>query len=310
MEEINIIRRLFDGVIPERSSEIEAIIIKYGPQFRMIKDREGFNLKAGAYSVIQYTQRSARQIWIFGYAGLQALYCYSSYIRLLKSSNESLDIDRVDKIFDQALEDEKFKIFLEFTKNLNSVFHEDDFTWPSGIPEPEKGRPEDPEHALVYDLTCMATAFTLLHELKHVIFSVEKESPGTPIDEEYRCDAFAKEMMISKIHLYAELSGYAEDKVRTKRMMGIALASAFILFATGKEHVFGSNSHPPVHGRWLELVEDMSLPDDDWMWLYFSSLFLALLKYYSIKISPKIVKSYKSLFLDLIEDLDNGIPRS
>lgn len=307
MEATSIVRKLFDGVVPERASEIEYITKKYDPQFRLIADREGFNLDAGGFSAIQYTSRSTRQMWLFGYAGMQALHCYSSLIELLKSLNETLDIDEVNKILDQAAEDEKFKIIVDSVKELNSVFHEDDFTWPSGIPEPENGKPEDTERAVVFDLTCMATVYVFLHELKHVIFYSEGDAPEDPKDEEYRCDEFAKEMMISEIRQYAESSGYPEDKVRTKRMMGIALASAFILFATGKERFAGSDSHPPVHGRWRELVKDVDLPDDDWFWLYFSSLSLALLKYYSIKISPIIVKSYKSLCLDLIVDLENGI---
>jgi len=307
VEAISIVRKLFDEVVPERASEIEAIVRQCDPQFRLIADREGFNLDAGGFSVIQYTSRSIRQMWLFGYAGMQALHCYSSLILLLKSSNENLDIDEVNKIPDQAAEDEKFKIIVDAVKDLNSVFHEDDFTWPKNIHEPENGKPEDTECAAVFDLTCMATAYVFLHELKHVIFSSEGDAPKDLKDEEYRCDSFAKEMMVSKIRQYAESSGYPEDEVRMKRMMGIALASVFILFATGKNRFAGSDSHPPVHGRWLETIKDVTLPDDDWFWLYFSSLSLALLKYYSIKISPKTVKNYKSLCLDLIVDLENGI---
>ncbi|EIY1064853.1 phage exclusion protein [Escherichia coli] len=307
MEAISFVRKLFDEVVPERASEIEAITRQYDPQFRLIADREGFNLDAGGFSVIQYTSRSIRQMWLFGYAGMQALHCYSSLILWLKSLNENLDIDEVNKIPDQAAEDEKFKIIVDAVKDLNSVFHEDDFTWPPDIPEPEDGKPEDTEHAAVFDLTCMATAYVFLHELKHVIFSLEGDAPKDPKDEEYRCDSFAKEMMVSEIRQYAESSGYSEDEVRMKRMMGIALASAFILFATGKKRFAGSDSHPAVHGRWLETIKDVTLPDDDSFWLYFSSLSLALLKYYSIKISPKTVKNYKSLCLDLIVDLENGI---
>lgn len=307
MEANSIVRKLFDEVVPERASEIEDIARQYDPQFRLIADREGFNLDAGGFSVIQYTSRSIRQMRLFGYAGMQALHCYSALIFLLKSCNGTLDIDEVNQLHDQAAEDEKFKIIVDAVKDLNSVFHEDDFTWPPDIPEPDNGRPEDTERAAVYDLTSMATAYVFLHELKHVIFSSEGDAPEDPKDEEYRCDSFAKEMMVSKIRQYAESSGYPEDQVRMKRMMGIALASTFILFATGKKRFAGSDSHPPVHGRWLETVKYVTLPDDDWLWLYFSSISLALLKYYSINISPKTVINYKSLCLDLIVDLENGI---
>ncbi|MEQ6888830.1 phage exclusion protein Lit family protein [Halomonas sp. CS7] len=307
VEATSIVRKLFDGVVPERATDIEAITQKYDHKFRLIADREGFNLDAGGFSAIQYTSRSTRQMWLFGYAGMQALHCYSSLIVLLKSLNKTLEIDEVNRMPGQAEEDEKFKKIVDAVKDLNSVFHEDDFSWPSDIPEPESGRPEDAERAAVFDLTCMATAYVFLHELKHVIFSAEGDAPEDPRIEEYRCDEFAKEMMISEIRQYAESSGYPEDEVIRKRMMGVALASAFILFATGKDRFAGSESHPPVHGRWLATVKDVNLPDDDWFWLYFSSLSLALLKYYSISISPKTIQSYKSLCLDLVVDLENGI---
>jgi hypothetical protein len=307
VETTNIVRKLFDGVVPERAPEIDSITKYHGPQFRLIGDREGFNLDAGGFSAIQYTSRSTRQMWLFGYAGRQAMHCYASLIVLLKSCGDTLDINEINKIPDQAAEDDAFKTILDAVKELNTAFHEDDFEWPADIPEPEKARPSDAERAAVYDLTCMATAYVFLHELKHVMFYADGNAPEDARDEEYQCDQFAKHMMISKVDQYAATSGYPEEKVRMKRMMGIALASAFILFATGKGRLAGSDSHPSIHGRWLATVKDVNLPDDDWFWLYFSSLSLALLKYYSIAIEPKVVKNYKSLCLDLISDLENGI---
>jgi hypothetical protein len=307
METSSIVRRLFDGVVPEMSSEIEAIAQQYDPQFRLIGDREGYNLDAGGFSAIQYTSRSTRQMWLFGYAGRQASHCYASLIVLLKSLNGTLDISQLNEVPDQAKEDQAFKEIIDAVKDLNSVFHEDDFNWPANVPEPASGKPLDAERAAVYDLTCMATAYVFLHELKHVIFSTDGNAPEDPRDEEYQCDEFAKKMMIASVHQYAKSSGYPEDKVRMKRMMGIALASAFILFATGKDRLAGSESHPPIHGRWRKTINNVDLPENDWFWLYFVSLSLALLKYYSISIPPRAVKNYKSLCIGLIDDLENGI---
>ncbi len=64
METTDIVRKLFDGVVPERTSEIESIANDYDAQFRLIADREGFNLDAGGFSAIQYTSRS---MWICPY---------------------------------------------------------------------------------------------------------------------------------------------------------------------------------------------------------------------------------------------------
>ncbi len=240
METTDIVRKLFERVVPERVSEIETIANNYDAKFRLIGDREGFNLDAGGFSAIQYTSRSTRQMWLFGYAGRHALHCYASLIVLLKSWGATLDINEINKIPDQAAEDEAFKTILDAVKCLSTAFHEEDFIWPVNIPEPEKGRPSDAEHAAVYDLTCMATAYVFLHELKHVIFATEGNAPEDLKDEEYQCDQFAKDMMISRIDQYAANSGHLAEKVKMKRMMGVALASAFILFATGKRRLAGS----------------------------------------------------------------------
>jgi hypothetical protein len=53
----NIIRKLFDDVIPEKASEIETQTKKYSAQFRLVGDIEGFNLDAGGFSAIQYTSK-------------------------------------------------------------------------------------------------------------------------------------------------------------------------------------------------------------------------------------------------------------
>lgn len=307
METTTIVRKLIGAVVPERVTEIDAIMEIYAAQFRQFNDRDGFNLFAGGFSAIQYTSRSNRRMWLFGYAGWQALQCYGDLIFNLQLSGETLDINKVQQIPNQPAEEDAFRQILESVKKLQTACHEDDFDWPSNIPEPENGRPLDQKFALVYDLTCMATIYVFLHKLKHVMFSVDGNSPEDANDEEYQCDLFARDMMISKIDHYAAISGYPGEQVRMKRMMGIALASAFILFVTGKGRLAGSDSHPPVHRRWLETVKDVRLRDNDRFWLYFSSLILALLKYFSIAIEAKVVKSYRSLCLDLISDLENGI---
>jgi len=113
--------------------------------------------------------------------------------------------------------------------------------------------------------------------------------------------------MTSHIPRYSESSGYQEDAVKMKRFMGIILASVFLLFATSKSRLSGSNTHPAVHERWLRTVKSLDLPSNDYLWLYFGSLSLAILQNIGISVPDKKVEDLRSFCLDIIEDLKNNI---
>ena len=219
------IPKLFEGVIPERLEEVMTLIDEYSAQFRLVGDREGFNIDGGAFGTVQYTYRSMQQLWLFGYTGLLSLHCYATLIALIQSSGLKLDMQKVKKIPDQAFSDNNFIKLLHKISELNKASSEGDFTWPEEIPKPEQGRPADEERAAVFDLLCMAAAYIFLHELRHVMFSANGNAPESPIEEELVCDDFAKDMMTSKIKQYSEQSGYPEDKVAMKRNISISLAS-------------------------------------------------------------------------------------
>lgn len=218
------IQKLFEGVIPERLEEVLGLIQSNSAQFRRVGDRPGFNLNAGAYGAIQFTQRSLEQLWLFGFSGLFALHCYSGIINLAKSHGLRFDLDEIETIPGQTAEQERFSKLIEIISHLNNVESEHDFTWPSDIPNPEIGKPQGIEQGAVFDLVLMATAYVFLHELKHVIFEVEGNAPGNLLEEEMKCDAFASEIMLAQIGKYSILSGYPEDKIRMKRAMGMGVS--------------------------------------------------------------------------------------
>lgn len=307
MSEISPVKKLFEGVIPERLTEVLALIDKHSAQFRLVDDKVGFNLDAGAYGAVQYTHRSMQQLWLFGYAGMLSLHSYSSYLLIIQSLGLELSLEEIAKIPGQKETNLEFSRLVTSVKNLMEAFGSNDVLWPEGVPEPEQGRSLDAEHAAVFDLTCMATAYVFLHELRHVIFSSDGNAPESPIDEEYACDSFANEFMTSQIKKYSEQSGYPEDKVKMKRAMGIALASAFLLFATAKKNIGGSSTHPPIHGRWMATANAIDLPENDYFWLYFASIALAILQHLEIFIPSKRFNNFRELCHVLIKDLENGM---
>ncbi|MDV6344065.1 phage exclusion protein Lit family protein [Nitrosomonas sp. Is37] len=307
MNENQELQKLFEGVVPERLDEVLDLVETHSAKFRRIGDKVGFNLDAGAFGAIQFTQRSLEQLWLFGFSGLYALHCYSAVAVLAKCYGLKFDLDEIDGLPDQKEENERFSKIIEIIGELSGVASEHDFTWPQGIPKPENGKPKNIEQAAVFDLILMATAYVFLHELKHVIFESEGNAPSNPLEEEMKCDTFASEMMLSQIDKYSILSGYPEDKVRMKRSMGIALGNAFLAVATPKDKIAGTDTHPPVYERWSATLGGITLEENDFYWLYFASLAIALLKYKEINFPSVPVTSYRQLAISAIDALESSI---
>lgn len=301
MCENKVIKKLFESVIPERLEEVMILANEDYTQFRLSNDKTGFNLEGGPFGLVKFTNRSMEQLWLFGHAGWLSLYCYPP-------SLWGLNLEELQKTSGQKEANEKFAQLINNIRNLADVADDETFSWPSGCPKPEEGRPPDKEQSLVYDLTCMAAAYLFLHELKHVIFQKENNAPVNPLEEEYACDSFAHNMMMSKIKVFSTQSGNPEDKLKTKRAMGIALASAFLLFATSKENINGTDKHPPIQKRWLNTANAVDLPANDDFWLYFSSIILAMFQYLKIPFLPKKFSDFKELCHMLIESLDQYEP--
>jgi hypothetical protein len=307
MSETDEIRALFQGVIPERIDEIVALVGNYSAEFRRVGDKSGFHLDAGAFGAVQFTQRSLRQLWLFGHAGMYALHCYAGLIHLAKSLKLKFDLAEIDQLSGQGSEDERFSKVINAISDLKTSESEADFKWPGGVPLPENGKSENIELGAVFDLVLMATAYVFLHELRHVIFSAEGNTPGNALEEEMQCDQFAAEVILRDVNVYAKQSGAPAEKVRMKRSMGIALGAAFLAIATPRELLAGSNTHPAVHKRWSATLASNPLEDSSYFWLYFASLAIAILKYQKIAFPAQDVESFKQLSLAAIRALEDGI---
>lgn len=305
--EMDPIKTLWDGVLPERYHELMGLLDQHSAQFRALEDDSGFCLRAGAYRKIQYTNRSFRQLWLFGYGGMMSLHCYSSFISILRESGRDLRISTIDEIPGQNEVNQAFVGLLKAIEKLKTSFGETDFIWPEAVPNPEDGKPVDSKEALVFDLTCVAATFFTLHELKHVLFQSEGNAPVDPWEEEKECDAFAQEMILGKTDIYSRESGFPEAEVKEKRAMGIALALMFLFFVTPQRRVSGSRSHPPIHARWLSVIRNIDLKEDGHFWLYFSSLSISMLRFKGAEVLTIPFASYKDLSCKLVQMLENAI---
>ena len=300
------IKKLLEGVIPERSDEMEAYISKYAPYFSLCDDRPGFVVEAGAFGILKFTHRTMLQMWLLGFAAKQAMHSYSFLIAYLLKSNAKFNANLLRNISDQDEVDEKYNKLIKSVYALAEVPDIEQFSWPSGIPHPENGKPTDVEDAAVFDLNCMATAYLFLHEMKHIAFSLDGNCPENPIQEELECDRFARNLMIDNLAKYSEESGYPLDRLKSKRAMSMALGSFFMLIITPKELWGSSQTHPSMAERVNVIVAELHIPDTDKFWIYLASIFLSQLRYIGEMPNEIEFTNLKELCLALIERANNA----
>ena len=299
----NEIKLLLGGVIPEREAEMRDYLNKYAPHFARCNDRPGFVVEAGPFGLLNFTQRTMHQMWILGFAANQALHSFSSTIFL---SNGELDTTKLDRIPDQATKENKYLHLIDSVYRLADVNNTKDYLWPSDVPEPEGGKPKDVDGAVTFDLICMSGAYVFLHEMKHIAFRNDGNTPLNPHQEELECDQFAKQMMLGELELYSKQSGYDLLELTSKRIMSISLAHFFMLVITKKDLWTGSKTHPSFKSRMTSMVSGLTVQDNDISWRYMSCLFLSHLRY--LKIHPLIIKfnNLKELTIGLISEIESA----
>jgi len=300
------IKLLLGGVIPERESEMREYLSKYTPYFTRCDDRPGFVIEAGAFGILKFTQRTMHQMWLLGFASNQALHSFSALIATLRIYGGKLDSSEFIDIPDQSNHERKYQELIESVYKLAEVTNPETFSWPSAVPRPENRKPTDTEGAATFDLICMSGAYVFLHEMKHIAFSVENNAPYDRHQEELECDRFAEEMMLDELESYSKQSGYDLGGLKSKRAMSITLALFYMMVITPVESWSRTESHPSIKTRISSMVERLSIPDDDLLWIYMSSLFLSHLRYLNI---PPLVVEFnvlKDLALGLVSIIENA----
>jgi hypothetical protein len=100
------------------------------------------------------------------------------------------------------------------------------------------------EDRAAFDLICISTAASLLHELRHVRYAQEGDRPEDRCEEERLCDGAARQFLLERASDYAGMAGVPLAKVLSKRTMGLALTAHIIHEGTppGRRSGFGDPS--------------------------------------------------------------------
>lgn len=282
------IKLLLGGVIPEREGEMKEYLNKYTPYFTRCDDRPGFFVEGGAFGILRFTQRTMHLMWILGFAAKQALHSFSAIIVILRMNSGKLDTKEFIRVPDQPNRERKYQELIESVYKLAGVSNPESYLWQSEVPLPENGNPTDLEGAATFDLICMSGAYVFLHEMKHIAFVIENNAPDDRHREELECDLFAEEMMLGNLESYSRQSGYDLAGLKSKRAMSITLALFYMLVITPIDSWSGTETHPSIKTRISSMVDRLSIPDDDTLWLYMSSLFLSHLRY--LRVEPLVIE--------------------
>ena len=274
-----VIIELMAGVVPERKAEFSQLLENYSPHFHLSDDRPGFFLEAGAFGIVQFTHRTMLKLALLGHASKLGLHCYAGLLVILNTQNEPLRRSELEAIPGQAEAQNLYNQCIEAIYELSAIERLDDFTWPEWAPSPYTGRPTDNEDALAYDLSLIATAYTFLHEIQHVKFSGGECERPQQVEEEKKCDEFARMYITEKIDIYAKQSGWPAEKIFQKRGMGIVLASILLFVITPPESRVGGDSHPSVSSRLVDNQITGYVDENSNYWLYTASLLASQLAY-------------------------------
>lgn len=276
------IENLLLGAAPERKDELRTFWREYSPAFFIAEDRQR-SLAHATSSRVEFTHRSMQIYWLLGHASWKALQCYCPSILLASLSGGSvqaiIDIDLAFGVAEAA-----FETALRAARELHRAESCEQIEWPQGIRLPHLDTATmDAEQKAIFDITCIATAYVFLHEVRHVKFAQDGDRPD-PADEELQCDLYAREFLLARIGAFSKKTPWSYQQVKTKRAMGLALG-AFILYEI--THPFdhaGTTDYPAIADRMDALIGEIGLDAQNYFWIFAASVLAAALRQHSRRV--------------------------
>lgn len=276
-EWIAAVLELLKGVIPEKQLDIETLWLKYSPRLRHIQSRVEFTLESGAFGSIQFSQKDLDLIWLIGFTSWQSIPAVSGMIVENALIQKSIDLEALGLKANEQVALNRYSRLLKEMQSIKTCGCPEDYAWPSDIPHPDLDLSllQTNDHA-ARDITLIAAAFVILHEFRHVQLAADAVS-ATAHDEELECDAYALNMILSGVGDYSGISGEPFTGVLSKRSVGVMLGMFVTVCILDRRLWAGTKKHPPLKTRFKQLCNGINLPGHDNVWVYVSSVLIALL---------------------------------
>lgn len=268
-------KALFLGTAPERRADIEELFKSV--EYKLAHDRPALHLEATAFfgrGLVVFTNRTMQQIWLIAYLSWKTLHEQSGFLIVALARKSQYDPSVYEK-------NDRYLAQVDRLGQALTALRTDTGSppWPSDVPrlDPQLSELRDEEDRAIYQLSCFAAAFVLLHESRHAI----KRAWGEDYDgvaEELECDRYALSFLLDQCHQYAGHNHDEPIKVIRKRTMGVFLGLAVTFESTELGLWRPSDSHPSGYERIKQLIQlvelDIKDPNDDF-WVFASCILLS-----------------------------------
>lgn len=268
--------KLMIGVVPEKEAEIHSLWKRYNPDVILDQDTQNIRLAATSKELF-FNSKTMDVFWLIGFSAWRVIECYSPAVVAATLTNTSLS-ENLKSDNDLPNIERQYTERLSAAQTLISQSSNDYSNWPPDIPKPEMAMESitDLQTKAAYDLNCIAVAFKLFHEFRHVMLGQNEERPEDLREEELQCDIWAREFMTSNLQTYATSESVEFEKLLRKRSMGIALAAFTIHEITPMNSRQGCGSYYSVAVRLKAMLLNTSLPDGDHFWNWLASLLVGV----------------------------------
>lgn len=266
------------GAAPERQADIKRLWRKYNPRIEIHDNTRGITLNANGER-IAFDLKTRDVFWLIGFSGWRAIKCYSPHVMCSHTYNKELDtLFKIDTELPSIERD--YKERRTAVTSLIEAENTLDIVWPPDLPRPSANRDatECMEYKTAFDLTCLALAFALFHEFRHVMFDIDGNRPTDRRQEELACDLWARKFMTANAGAYAKEYSHSCESVLRKRSMGFALAALVLHDITPIWAHGGTADYFSLTDRLEAILGNTPLPDNDHFWIFTASLLLGVFR--------------------------------
>jgi Peptidase U49 len=284
---------LMEGAAPERADDITQLWATYGAGVVLVPDAKGVTLNADRHR-IAFDAKTMDVFWLLAFAGWKAIECYGPLVMV--SAKGEQPIAQVIASDPNLGEFERaYKERCAAARVLIEAADPAAAPWPPDIPRPSASRPavDDPQYKAAFDLSCLAAAFAVFHEFRHLMLARDKARPRDVREDEMACDVWAREFMIVKLATYAKEHGHDYQQVLLKRSMGLALAALILNEITPTWDYGGAKEYFSVADRLRAILGNTPLPDNSHFWVFAASLLIGICRQRHIAIDAPPMSARK-----------------
>lgn len=283
---------LMKGTVPERRDEIASLWENYNPAVVLVADARRITLNADK-DRIQLDIKTMDVFWLIAFGGWRAIETYSPHVVLSAAGGRTVaELMNVDPSLDDV--ERAYKECRAAAQSLIDAADAEAAHWPPDLPRPSADRNalNHPQYQSAFDLACLAVAFTLFHEFRHVMLHRDDQRPKDLREEEMACDVWAREFMTAKLARYAEDHGHDYRQVSRKRAMGLALAALILHEITPFWDHGGNQQYFSVAARLQAILDNTPLPENDHFWVFAASLLIGILRQRNVPIDAPPMSAY------------------